>query len=48
MGEFLKIMRAFVRVFLILWKISEKFTFPIECGKASVENPHHRESESAH
>ena len=48
MWGFKKIMRAFVTIFLILWKISEKFTFPIEYGTTSGGNRHHRESESAH
>ena len=48
MWGFLKIMRAFVTIFLILWKISEKFTFPTEYGTTSDGNRHRRESESAH
>ena len=48
MWGFKKIMRAFVTIFSFFGKNLKKFTFPIEYGKASDENPHRRESESAH
>lgn len=48
MRGFKKIMRAFVTIFLKISKIFKKFTFPTARERASGENPHRRESESAH